>query len=133
MVGGGGGRRVCLADLPGLIEDAHKGRGLGREFLRHLRRTRAMVVVVDASQSDPFADYIVVREELRMYNPQYVLRPHVVALNKCDLPGVSERVEDLKNRIKCVLFRLHFPSLRVLYLHHYVTGCTRIRPFLFTE
>jgi GTPase involved in cell partitioning and DNA repair len=74
-----------LADLPGLIEGAHSGRGLGRAFLRHLRRARALLHVVDASAEDPAADYSVVREELRMYNPAYVSRPHVVALNKCDL------------------------------------------------
>lgn len=74
-----------LADLPGLIEGAHSGRGLGRAFLRHLRRARALLHVVDASSDDPAADYSVVREELRMYNPAYVSRPHVVALNKCDL------------------------------------------------
>ena len=76
-----------LADLPGLIQGAHKGRGLGRAFLRHLRRTRAMLVVVDASGADPVGDYKTVREELRMYNPDYVRRPHILALNKMDLEG----------------------------------------------
>lgn len=94
------GGRAVLADLPGLIEDAHKGRGLGREFLRHLRRTRAMVVVVDASAPDPAADYRVVREELRMYNPDYVRRPHVLALNKLDVPGTPERLEEIRAGIE---------------------------------
>ena len=76
-----------LADLPGLISGAHKGRGLGRAFLRHLRRTRAMLVVVDAGGQDPVGDYAVVREELRLYNPEYVTRPHILALNKMDLEG----------------------------------------------
>lgn len=65
---------TTLADLPGLIEGAHKGRGLGRAFLRHLRRTRGMVVVVDASGEGPVGDYLCVREELRLYNPEYALR-----------------------------------------------------------
>lgn len=65
---------TVLADLPGLIEGAHKGRGLGRAFLRHLRRTRGMVVVVDVSGESPLGDYLAVREELRLYNPDYVLR-----------------------------------------------------------
>eukprot|EP00955_Chlamydomonas_euryale_P019059 202980-Chlamydomonas_euryale.AAC.1 len=72
LLGSGGGRRrdgPTLADLPGLIEGAHKGRGLGRMFLRHLRRTRALLHVVDASAEDPATDYYAVREELRMYNP----------------------------------------------------------------
>jgi GTPase involved in cell partitioning and DNA repair len=54
-------------------------------FLRHLRRTRALLHVVDGSAPDPITDYVVVREELRMYNPTYCSRPHVVVLNKCDL------------------------------------------------
>jgi GTPase involved in cell partitioning and DNA repair len=73
-----------LADLPGLIRGAHKGVGLGRAFLRHLRRTRALVVVVDCSQPEPWADYLAVREELWLYNPGYCARPHLLALNKID-------------------------------------------------
>lgn len=69
---------VCFAG-------AHLGKGLGRMFLRHLRRTRLLLQVVDASAADPGTDYLAVREELRMYNPEYVTRPHVVALNKVDL------------------------------------------------
>lgn len=65
---------TVLADLPGLIEGAHRGRGLGRAFLRHLRRTRGMVVVVDASGGSPLGDYLSVREELRLYNPEYATR-----------------------------------------------------------
>lgn len=87
---------AVLADLPGLIEGAHKGRGLGRAFLRHLRRTRGMLVVVDASGEGPVGDYLAVREELRLYNPEYVERPHVLALNKIDLPGVAERLAALQ-------------------------------------
>ncbi|KAG2454168.1 hypothetical protein HYH02_001203 [Chlamydomonas schloesseri] len=82
---GGGANKAVLADLPGLIEGAHKGRGLGRNFLRHLRRTSALLHVLDASAPDPVTDYYAVREELRMYNPDYCARPHVVALNKMDL------------------------------------------------
>ncbi|KAF6265239.1 P-loop containing nucleoside triphosphate hydrolase protein [Scenedesmus sp. NREL 46B-D3] len=71
-----------LADLPGLIEGAHKGVGLGRMFLRHLRRTRLLLHVVDGAAADPGTDYLAVREELRLYNPDYAARPHIVALNK---------------------------------------------------
>jgi len=82
-------------DLPGLIEGAHKGKGLGRVFLRHLRRSRALLHVVDAATADPVGDYITVRDELRMYNPEYTQRPHVVALNKMDYfaPDFSEALE----------------------------------------
>ena len=88
-----------LADLPGLIQGAHKGRGLGRAFLRHLRRTRAMLVVVDASGADPVGDYKTVREELRMYNPDYVRRPHILALNKMDLEWAALRTEELTSAV----------------------------------
>ena len=88
-----------LADLPGLISGAHKGRGLGRAFLRHLRRTRAMLVVVDAGGQDPVGDYAVVREELRLYNPEYVTRPHILALNKMDLEWAALRTEELREGV----------------------------------
>ncbi|KAG2432609.1 hypothetical protein HXX76_008949 [Chlamydomonas incerta] len=81
-VSGGGGRRE---EARGGLGRAHKGRGLGRNFLRHLRRTSALLHVVDAAAPDPVTDYYAVREELRMYNPDYCARPHVVALNKMDL------------------------------------------------
>ncbi|KAK9812274.1 hypothetical protein WJX73_009637 [Symbiochloris irregularis] len=74
-----------LADLPGLIDGAHMGRGLGRMFLRHLRRTAALLHVVDASSESVAQDYRAVREELRLYNPEYCERAHVIALNKMDL------------------------------------------------
>jgi GTPase involved in cell partitioning and DNA repair len=86
---------AVLADLPGLIEGAHRGVGLGRAFLRHLRRTRGMVHVVDASAEAPLTDYLVVRHELRLYNPEYLRRPHLVALNKTDAPGVAARLPGL--------------------------------------
>lgn len=78
---------VCLSVSrdPPPPTGAHLGKGLGRMFLRHLRRTRLLLQVVDASAADPGTDYLAVREELRMYNPDYVTRPHVVALNKVDL------------------------------------------------
>lgn len=94
-----GGAQATLVDLPGLIEGAHEGRGLGRMFLRHLQRTAVLIHVVDAAAPDPAADYWVVREELRMYNPEYCSRPHVVALNKMDLPDAYELREELVHEI----------------------------------
>ncbi|TYG70099.1 hypothetical protein ES288_D05G285100v1 [Gossypium darwinii] len=90
---------ATLADLPGLIEGAHLGKGLGRNFLRHLRRTRLLVHVVDASADDPLNDYITVREELRMYNPNYLERPYVVVLNKIDLPKARDKLPHLTEGI----------------------------------
>lgn len=88
-----------MADLPGLIKGAHLGKGLGRMFLRHLRRTRIVVHVVDASAEDPLEDYQILCEELQMYNPDYLDRPHIVVLNKLDLPEAKARFEPLREQI----------------------------------
>ncbi|GAB2218115.1 hypothetical protein Droror1_Dr00001333 [Drosera rotundifolia] len=90
---------ATLADLPGLIEGAHLGKGLGRHFLRHLRRTRLLVHVVDAAVEDPIKDYRTVKEELRMYNPDYLERPYIVVLNKIDIPEAMDRLPYLTQEI----------------------------------
>ncbi|XP_041017380.1 probable GTP-binding protein OBGC2 isoform X2 [Juglans microcarpa x Juglans regia] len=90
---------ATLADLPGLIEGAHLGKGLGRNFLRHLRRTRLLVHVVDAAADNPVNDYRTVKEELRMYNPDYLERPFIVVLNKIDLPEARDRLSSLTEKI----------------------------------
>ncbi|KAL8514590.1 hypothetical protein ACS0TY_013616 [Phlomoides rotata] len=90
---------ATLADLPGLIEGAHLGKGLGRNFLRHLRRTRLLVHVVDAAREDPVGDYRTVKEELRMYNPEYLERPYIVVLNKIDIPMALQRLPNLTEEI----------------------------------
>ncbi|CAH9141657.1 unnamed protein product [Cuscuta epithymum] len=90
---------ATLADLPGLIEGAHLGKGLGRNFLRHLRRTRLLVHVVDAAAEDPVNDYRTVKEELRMYNPDYLERPYVVVLNKIDIPEAMHRLKHVTKEI----------------------------------
>ncbi|XP_076893427.1 putative GTP-binding protein OBGC2 [Bidens hawaiensis] len=91
---------ATLADLPGLIEGAHLGKGLGRNFLRHLRRTRMLVHVVDAAAEDPVYDYKTVKEELRMYNPEYLERPYVVVLNKIDIPEAMDKLPFLVEEIQ---------------------------------
>lgn len=96
---GGFSKGPMMADLPGLIKGAHLGKGLGRMFLRHLRRTRIVVHVVDASLEDPLQDYKVLREELLMYNPDYLRRPHIVVLNKLDIPEAKERFESIRGQI----------------------------------
>ncbi|MCO5595030.1 hypothetical protein L7F22_049067 [Adiantum nelumboides] len=96
---GGFSKGPKMADLPGLIKGAHLGKGLGRMFLRHLRRTRIVVHVVDASAEDPLEDYRVLCEELQFYNPDYLDRPHIVVLNKLDIPEAEARFESLKEQI----------------------------------
>src|SRR5690606_16317903 len=80
-----GNDAFVMADLPGLIEGAHEGVGLGHQFLRHVERTRVIVHVLDASSEDPMADYETVLRELQLYDESIVAKPEVIALNKVDL------------------------------------------------
>ncbi len=82
-----GERRFVVADIPGLVEGAHEGRGLGDRFLRHVRRCRALVIVVDLADADPPADLATVRRELAAYDPELTARPFVVVGTKADLVG----------------------------------------------
>lgn len=80
-----------LADLPGLIEGAHRGVGLGLAFLRHVERTRVLLHLLDGLSADPVADYEAIRAELGHYNPDLLKRPEIIAFNKMDLPEVQAR------------------------------------------
>ena len=84
------GERFVVADIPGLIEGAAGGAGLGLEFLRHVERTRVLVYVVDGSAPDPFGDLEAVRREVHLYSPDLARRPSLVAVNKLDLPEAAE-------------------------------------------
>ena len=86
----GDDRRPTIADVPGLIEGASSGAGLGHAFLRHVERTRILVHVVDGSSRDPEWDYDVIREELRAHDPALLDKPMLVAFNKIDLPAAAE-------------------------------------------
>jgi GTPase len=81
----GGDRRYVIADIPGLIEGASEGRGLGHRFLRHIERCRALLFVVDLSAEDPAADLATLRAELEAYDPGLVERPGIVVGTKADL------------------------------------------------
>ncbi len=83
-------RSFVLADLPGLIEGAHAGKGLGHEFLRHVWRTRILVVLIDSVSDDPARDYEILRGELRQYNEELAKKPTVVVLSRCDLAAGEE-------------------------------------------
>jgi GTP-binding protein len=85
-----------MADLPGLIEGAHEGVGLGHQFLRHVERTRVLLHLLDGSSADPRADYDTVRREIELYDPRLKERPEIIAVNKIDIPAVRERVEAIQ-------------------------------------
>ena len=84
-VAGGDGDRFVVADIPGLVEGAHEGRGLGHRFLRHIMRCRALVMVVDLSSEDPPADLATLREELSAYDRELGMRRSIVVGTKADL------------------------------------------------
>jgi len=95
-----------VADIPGLIEGAHEGRGLGIEFLRHIERTSVLVVMIDVASEDWEADYQTLINEMESYNPTLVQKPRLVALTKMDL------VTD-KNVGKNFLQNLEYPTCRI--------------------
>jgi len=100
------GRSFVLADLPGLIEGAAEGVGLGHEFLRHVERTRVIIHVVDISASegrDPFEDWKTINAELAKYNEKLAQRPQIVAANKMDVPGAEENLEIFRERVRAGL------------------------------
>ncbi len=93
VVQAGWGEPFVVADIPGLIEGAHKGVGLGTRFLRHIERTRVLVHLIDLSTIDPqnpLAAYETINQELASYSSQLTEKPQIVALNKMDLPGTKE-------------------------------------------
>jgi GTP-binding protein len=75
-----------MADIPGLIEGAHAGAGLGHEFLRHIERTRMIIHLLDGASADPLADYESIKDELALFDPELARKPQLVVLNKMDLP-----------------------------------------------
>lgn len=88
------GRDFVVADVPGLIEGAHKGAGLGLDFLRHVDRSAILAHILDLSPTevrDPTRDFELINEELRFYDPKLVARPQIVIGNKLDLPGAEEK------------------------------------------
>ena len=91
---------VVLADIPGLIEGAHEGAGLGHEFLRHIQRTRVLIHLLDGLSPDPLADYSQINSELSLFDPKLGEKPQIVALNKIDQPDVQERLAGLKKDLK---------------------------------
>ncbi|WP_111909802.1 GTPase ObgE, partial [Bacillus tequilensis] len=96
------GRSFVMADLPGLIEGAHQGVGLGHQFLRHIERTRVIVHVIDMSGlegRDPYEDYVTINQELSEYNLRLTERPQIIVANKMDMPQAAENLEAFKEKL----------------------------------
>jgi GTPase len=91
---------VVLADIPGLIEGASQGAGLGHDFLRHVQRTRVLIHLLDGFSEDPLADYSQINSELSLFDPNLAKKPQLVALNKIDQPEVQERLGDIQKQFK---------------------------------
>ena len=90
-----GERFAVIADVPGLIEGAHEGKGLGHQFLRHVERTRVLVGVVDGAAREPVAEWEAVAEELRLHDPALMERPMPLVVTKLDLPEVRDAWPEL--------------------------------------
>jgi GTP-binding protein len=96
-LGEGDERRPTIADVPGLIEGASSGAGLGHAFLRHVERTRVLVHVIDGSGRDPEWDHQVIRDELQAHDPALLDKPMLIAFNKLDLPAAAEAWPRFRN------------------------------------
>lgn len=97
-----GDQTFVMADIPGLIEGAHEGVGLGDEFLRHIERTRVILHIIDLAGiegRDPIEDFHVINRELKNYNPRLAERAQIIAGNKTDLPMAAENLERLKTEL----------------------------------
>lgn len=91
---------VVLADIPGLIEGASHGAGLGHDFLRHIQRTRVLVHILDGLSEDPIADYSQINSELSLFDPNLARKPQIVALNKIDQPEVQDKLPEFQKKFR---------------------------------
>jgi GTP-binding protein len=99
VVSYGDGKTFVIADIPGLIEGAHEGAGLGIQFLRHIERTRVLIHLIDLSpitERDPVEDYETMNHELKSYSEELYKKPQIVAANKIDITEVGERLEEFE-------------------------------------
>lgn len=97
------GRSFVMADLPGIIEGAHQGAGLGLQFLRHIERCRVIVHIIDMAATDgrdPYSDYLVINQELVSYKMNLTKRPQIIVANKMDMPEAKENLKEFKKKVK---------------------------------
>jgi len=91
--------RLVLADIPGLIEGAHQGEGLGHEFLKHVQRTRVLIHLLDGTSPEPILDFAQINSELALFDPDLADKPQIVVLNKMDLPEVQEKWPEVREEL----------------------------------
>ena len=97
------GRSFVMADLPGLIEGASSGLGLGFQFLKHIERTKVLVHVIDMAATEgrnPYEDYLQINTELETYDPHLLLRPQIIVANKMDIDGASKNLKAFQKKVK---------------------------------
>jgi GTPase len=104
---------LVLADIPGLIEGAHQGVGLGHAFLRHIQRTRVLIHLLDGLAEDPLLDYAQIQSELALFDPALADKPQLVALNKIDLPDVQARWLEIEAQLNKRGAGGRFPPLAI--------------------
>ena len=92
--------QLVLADIPGLIEGAHRGEGLGHDFLRHIQRTRVLIHLLDGLAEEPFLDFAQINSELALFDPALGDKPQIVVLNKMDMPEAEVKWESVKERLQ---------------------------------
>jgi GTP-binding protein len=92
--------QLVLADIPGLIEGAHRGEGLGHDFLRHIQRTQVLIHLLDGLSDEPFLDFAQINSELALFDPALGDKPQVIVLNKMDLPEVEKKWEGIKKQLQ---------------------------------
>ncbi len=98
---------VLVADIPGLMEGAHEGRGLGHKFLRHVERTKVLIHLIDAAAidcRDPYSDYRTLNKELKAYSKELARKPQIIVLNKIDCPQTEENLKVFKKKMKSKIF-----------------------------
>lgn len=91
--------QLILADIPGLIEGAHRGEGLGHDFLRHIQRTRVLIHLLDGISEEPILDFAQINSELALFDPALGDKPQIVVLNKMDLPEVKKKWPQVKSQL----------------------------------
>ena len=107
VVKANGNRSFVVADLPGLIEGASLGEGLGDQFLKHIERTRVIAHIIDMSAfegRDPYDDYLIINKELENFNPKILEKPQIILANKMDMPDSLENLEKFKEKVNAKVY-----------------------------